>query len=363
MDLATLLQQLRDDGTIASVAQNPRAQFGTPARRYIGAELLPERPVQDNAFREESVRYRTVLANAGTRYSPTQKKGGALVGSFLVELGEHDIATELTSRDYDALLRLVQGATSMEAMAQVVDFLDITVNRALIERNEKERWDAIVNASVVRTGDNSYAETVPYSNPTGHRAAAGTAWSDPALADPFADIFAMADLLASKGFRVGRIVTSRTVLSMMAAADRVRTRVGLATITPTGQITSSSGRATLEAINGALQADGLPAIELYDLQYRTSTDTGYFLPRDVVVMVATTGREETVDLGDDEPLTLENTLGYAAIGRAAGQANSGRVLRAEHKENKPPRIEAEGWQTALPVIYEPEAIGVINSIG
>jgi hypothetical protein len=37
-------------------------------------------------------------------------------------------------------------------------------------------------------------------------------------------------------------------------------------------------------------------------------------------------------------------------------------VRAEHKEDKPPRIEAQGWQTSLPVITEPEAIGVLTGI-
>jgi hypothetical protein len=32
------------------------------------------------------------------------------------------------------------------------------------------------------------------------------------------------------------------------------------------------------------------------------------------------------------------------------------------REDKPPRVESEGWQTSLPVLMEPEAVVVINSI-
>ena len=78
-------------------------------------------------------------------------------------------------------------------------------------------------------------------------------------------------------------------------------------------------------------------------------------------MLATTGRDATLDLGDSEQL-LTDTLGYTAIGRAAGQAQPGRVVRMEAFDNKPPRIEGEAWQTSLPVITEPEAIGVIAAI-
>jgi hypothetical protein len=199
------------------------------------------------------------------------------------------------------------------------------------------------------------------SNPDNHRAAAGGTWSSDSY-DPFADILAMADLLESKGYTVGRIITSRTVLSILAGNDKVKARTGVATINASGQITATAGRATRDAINGALERDGLPAIETYDLQYRTQTGTGYFLSRSAFVLVATTGQDESIDLGDTNSLMVANTLGYTALGRAAGQAMPGRVLRMEAFENKPPRIEAEGWQTSLPVITNPEAIAVITSI-
>lgn len=359
-DLYTLINDMRRDGTIAAVARNAAAQFGRAGRQYLGADLLPERMVDDNAFREESIRYRTVVANDGTRYSPTQKRDGDIVGSFLVELGESDIAREFTSRHYDALLRYLNNNASMEAVTSLTQWLDTTVNLALVEHNEKQRWQAIVSAAVTRVGDNAYSETVSYSNPTGHRVAQSAAWSTDST-DIFGDIFTMADLLASKGYTVNRMYTSRTVLAIMAGNNTVKTRTGIAVVNTSGQITSAAGRATADAINGILQADGLPPITLYDLQYRTQTGTAYFLPRNVFVLVGTTGADESLDLGDSERF-LENTLGYTAVGRAAGQSAPGRVVRMEAREDKPPRIEAEGWQTSLPVILHPEAIGVITGV-
>ena len=360
-DIAGLVNQLMTDGTVPTIALNPQAQFGIAPRRYLGAELLPERNVDENAYREESIIYRTVIANDGTRYSPAQKKGAALIGSFLVELGNSDIATEFTSRDYDALLKMLNSRPTMDAAATLINWLDRTVNLALIEKNEKQRWEAIVSAAVVRSGDNGYTETVSYSNPANHRAAAGGTWSNDSY-DPFTDILAMADLLESKGYTVGRIITSRTVLSILAGNDKVKARTGVATINASGQISATAGRATRDAMNLALERDGLPAIETYDLQYRTQTGTGYFLSRSAFVLVATTGQDESIDLGDTNSLMVQNTLGYTAIGRATGQAAAGRAIRMEPKQDKPPRIEAEGWQTSLPVITNPEAIAVISSI-
>lgn len=363
-DLYALVTELMEDGTFARVASNPLAQFGMPARRYLGATLLPEQLVPDNMFREDAVKYRTVIANDGTRYSPAQKKGNELVGSFAVELAHQDIASEMTGRAYDALVKLIASGgqrPTMEGAAQIVNFVDTTINLALIEKTELQRWQAIVDASVPLSGDNGYSETVTYSNPTNHRAAAGGTWSSDSY-DPFADILAMADLLAGKGYTVNRIITSRTVASILAGNDKVKARTGLPIVNVGGTISVSQSRATFDAINGALARDGLPPFETYDLQYRTQTGSAYFLDRDVFVLVGTTGRDATIDQADSEPVVMANTLGYTAIGRGVGQATPGRVIRSEAFSNKPPRIEAEGWQASLPVILEPEAIAVIHTI-
>ena len=359
-ELFTLIKNAMEDGTFATIAKNRAAQFGTPARNYLGATLLPERTVMKNMYREQGIRYRTIIANDGTRYSPAQKKKGELFGSMLVELGNSDIAREITAEEYDALIDYLNRNASMEAMAQVIDWVDVVLNRALLEKNEKQRWEAIVSASIVRQGDNGYTETVSYPNPSGHRVNAGGTWSSDAY-DPFTDILAQADLMESKGFSVNRIIASRNVISILSGNDKVKARTGVATISSSGQIQATAGRASLDALNMALERDGLPAIERYDLQYRTQTGTGRFLASNVFVMIATTGRDETIDLGDSEEL-LTDTLGYLAVGRAAGQSAPGRVVRMEAFDNKPPRVEGEAWQTSLPVITEPEAISVIGSI-
>lgn len=361
MDFAALVTQLMTDGTVPTLALNTSAQFGIAPRAYLGATLLPERTVFENAYREEAIRYRTIIANDGTRYSPAQKKGAEIVGSMLVELGNSDIAREFTARDLDALIRILGRSLDEEAAITLTNWLDRTVNLALVEKNELQRWQAIVNASVVRQGDNGYTETVSYPNPANHRVAAGGTWSNDSY-DPFADILTQADLLASKGYTVNRIIAPRPVVSILAGNDKVKARTGLPIVNVGGTISVSQSRATQAAISDALSRDGLPPIETYDLQYRTQTGTGYFLSRSAFVMVATTGRDETIDRGDTEDLTLTETIGYVGVGRAAGQGDPGRVVRMEAKTNKPPRIEAEGWQTSLPVITEPEAIAVITGI-
>lgn len=363
MDIRGLIEEMLAGGDVELIARDPRAQFGTPTRQYLGATLLPERLVDENVFEETAIRYRTVVANGATRYSPVQIKGpNLLVGSFLVKLAEQDIGAEFTSRDYDAVLKTLARGSTMEGAAAVIRWLDVSVNRALLDLNEVQRWQAIVDALVLQRGNQGFAEDIAYSNPAGHRANASGAYTGGGAVDPFLDIFAMSTLLSGKGYKVSRIITSTPVVNKILGNPFVAERLGSVRIVGPGDIGGIVRRATLAAVNSRLAEDGLPAIEVYDEQYNTVNATNFFLKRDVIVLVATTGQDEEVRTSESTVELLPNTLGYHAIGRPAGQANPGRRIRMEAFDNKPPRIEGEGWQTALPVITQPEAIAVIKNI-
>lgn len=361
MNLQELVNQMRADGYFSDLANDRAAQFGTRARRYIGAEILPERTVDKNAYRETAIKWRPILAGASTRFSPPTMRGGAISESMLIELAEADIQRELTGEDYDALLAYLGRSATMQAMASITSFVDTTINLAMAELNELWRWQAIVDAQIDLRGVNAYRETVDLPNPSGHRFAATVQWSDDAN-DPMTDIHAAAEVLTGKGLTPSRIICSRDVVSILTQNAKVKARAGVAVISPTGQIQGAIGRATLDTLNAIMAQDNLPVIETYDLQWRTQDGSGYFLPRATFVMLASTARDQTLDLADEEPLVLRDTLGYTAVGRAAGQAAPGKVIHVEQFSDKPPRIMAQGWETVLPVILEPEAITVIHTI-
>ncbi len=178
----------------------------------------------------------------------------------------------------------------------------------------------------------------------------------------------MAQKLWDKGYDVGRIVTSRKVVGILSRNAKMvaKTTGRLFVNTTGGVVTQPTGRTDLAALNALLSADGLPPMETYDLQYFDQAGARRFMPDNVFNMFGTTGREETVSETQIAAGNLEivpNTLGYHAVGRPAGEANPGRVIRMWPKDDKPPRIQAEGWQTSLPVLTEPEAIGSIQNIG
>lgn len=366
MDLQSFVRQMQEDGTLDQLANSPRAQFGPRNRQFLGATILPERQVARNSGTEAQIEYRTVIANDGTRYSPVQiKQTGQLVGSFSWELGHQDIGSQLDSVQYDALLELLESNANMDAMATMVGFVDNTIVQPLIEVVEKQRWQALVDAMVVRIGDNGVREEVEYPNPEGHRVTAGGDWWDDSY-DPIEDIFAINAMFEDKGMRLRQIITRRQILMALSRNEMVRRRyAGVRVLSDSDLFTPMSA----PQLNAGLVADGLPQIETYDLSYNTQDGSRTpFLPAGTMVFLAETGAD--VDIVDDYPpqqggevyRTLEDTLGYAAIGRGAGRPTSGRYVRAESFDNKPPRVECEGWQASLPIIQQPEAVAVISGI-
>lgn len=390
--IATAITQMMEQGLPDLVARNQLAQFGDPQRRYIGAELLPERNVDRNAFREEQIRWRTVIAADSTRYSPAQKRGSDLYSTFLVELGDSDIMAEMTAQDYELLLRMLQhtgqpiNGLSMQAITQVTNWLDIRVNRALIESCEKQRWEYLVDGMVVRVGDNGYSEVVKYANPPGHRLTPAKQWTDP-TSDPYDDIQAACQVLINKGYTPGRIFTSSRVVGIMSRNPAVKQRGGTAVVVnnttaatagnpPSGTVRLSRNNATASSINQMLRDDGLPVLETYDLQYRTQFGTKRFMPDNCVVIVAGTERNQDAswlssggygpDMWNlflkDQQQRFGSIIGYHAIGLPTGHQTPGRVMLMKSRDEKPPSVTAQGWQSHLPVPLDVEGVVVIKNL-
>ena len=369
-DLKTTIQAMTADGAFRKLLVNPLSQFGRTGRMYLGATILPERLVPNNKYTETMIKYRTVLANDATRYSPAQKKGNDIVGSMDVSLQEQDIAAEYTSEDYDAALAVANvnsmtgnvGNPDMGGVVAITNWFNTRVNLALIEKIEKMRFEALVSASIALSGDNGYTDTVTYPNPTGQRVAAAGSWIDNNY-DPLQDLFERMTFAASKGYTIGRIIAGNPVIFALLNNTKVKAAVGgYVSVNSGGALTASQARVSLQALNTYLNENSLPTIEPYNLQYRTQTGSGFFMPRNAMLLLATTERDVEIDLGDLEQLPIRSVAGYVGVGRAAGQPNSGRAVDMQVFTKKPPRVEAEGWQTSLPVITDPESVFVLSGI-
>lgn len=386
-DLTTLIREIDANTDFDRMRLDIRSQFGNENNPLLGATLLPETIKSSNAYSEEQVRYKTVLANAGTSYSPAQiKTGERLYGRFDVRFGNTNIADTMTADDLEKLMDFLKFAdvdqtANLQAMATVLGFIDKSIIQPHLLLNEKYRWDAIIDGVVQRRGFNGYEEDVTYPNPSGHRPAVpGGTIAAPAgwysiddNYDPFSDIFEARNFLAKKGFRINRIISNFEIAHVFMNHPANKVRFGGIALTD-GNFRRVVPGLNFEQINQELRANQLPTWEIYDRTYTDKDESDglvksfRYLERATyhpIVLVCTTGRNESlIDFGDRTSMLtsveLEDTLGYYGIGRVKGKPSAGRWLHTEVTERHPGGLYAEGIQEGLPVITEPEAFVVLK---
>lgn len=376
MDIGKLILDLEKNNQIQGIMTNNRAQFGPANAPLIGADLLPERTVDKNSYREEAVKFRTFAANPSTRYSPVTFVDGALASSFLVELGESDYGQTLDSNVYDALRKEMRAGTLEQAASRLLQFTAMA-NDALIQRNHIWRMQALVDGRInAKYGNVQF--TVDFARPTGHRVtvpsgtiASPAGWYDQNY-DQIADIVAMIEMLGRKGYIVSRIMTSQRILTLMLKSKNTRQYMNSVVAVPSLDGTGISARGTARQVNRSQleqiirdnTTSTFSGFEVNDQYYNTRNGSKRYFREDAMLFVCSTGRSEEYlpeDYdGEDGPLVVPDTLGYFGVGVAAGQDSPGRVITLEAiTKKKPPRVEQEAWQTSGPVILEPEAIAVI----
>lgn len=369
MEISQLLDQMQADGTLFRVANNPLVQFGTDTRAYLGATILPERTVRTNAYRESKIGFRTLVANHGSRYSPAQRKNGKFIGHFDVVLSDSDIADEFTGEEYDTLLDLItpivgpidgQSVPGMAAIAQVARWIDKGINLPLVEVNEVMRWQALVDKKVTLRGDNGYKEDINYPSYPDLTINASN-WADPNV-DPMDDFQKIATAFGARGVTLARVIMGLPAITLLMNNAKIRARIGPVVIANGGNLVQENGLVDASQLNALFTRNNLPVPEQYNLQYRTQVGSNFFLRRDAVVVIGTSDSEERIDLGEGQFEIVPGTLGYLAVGRGVGRPAPGRYIRSEAFDNKPPRITAEGWQTSLPVITEPDLVAVLKGL-
>lgn len=362
-DIFTLHREIVEEGHLLTLARDPRISFGTANRRYIGAEILPDRPVTENQFTESDMRYFTSPANDATRYSEPQMKQVARAAGFDVKLGELDIAAQLTGRDFDNIRKVAMN-NPVAAKNQLIAWLNAGLNLSIVEKVEIQRWNAILDAIVQIVGTDGKLSSLILDNPVGHRltipsgtTAAPTGWYG--NQDPMDAIFAMKTFLSGKGYELRRVIGDSEVTNALVTNPTMQSRLGTLTIAG-GSLTSRAGLVSKQNLDAYLQSFGIPVIEEYNLTYRTQLSTGFFKKRGTLAFICATGRSETIDNGDSTLSVLENVSGYNAVGLAVGEDTPGRVIRTEARNLKPIGIYGQAFQTSVPVITEPESIGVIT---
>lgn len=380
-NLEDLIRQItEEDPHYYHLANSPQLQFGTEQEPFLFAQLLPERTVEQNAFREDRIRMiEPPPALDGTRYGPAQMaEGGVSYGSFMVELGYTDIANQLTGRQLDALIKILdQNAGSPEAIASTIRWIDLNLIRPHLRKNELQRRDALLLGSVARAGTDGLSETITLYTPSGFRpeVSGGTVGSPAGLfatstaTDPWDNILAARDLLGAKGKSVQAMYCTSSFLTDLSKNPAIKLRTNKVTVNASGQIEGYSQRPRQSEINMLANDDGLPAFTVYDYGYKAAAAAAfsrYMEPttdRHYLLMLGSTDNRMGLDglVQDNNSDLFEfDVLGYYGIGTNAGQTAPGRTLYTEVSNRKPAGLYGESYQCGFPVIQEPESFVVIE---
>lgn len=366
--LKRLIDELNAQNTFYASANDVSLQFETTTTgAMLFSTVLPERLVTENTFRDTGVRFKTVIANDNTRYSPPQYKKNMIAGSVLVEMADSDTAAQLSAQEYEIFIRQLDRGDTIQAIASLTRMFETGVAEPLAILRERHRVDAIAMGYIHRRGANGFQEYVHFPKPPGHRLSvpSGTTgtpagWYSPTYSI-LSDLKTIKALLLAKGYRVNRVITTPEIVNNCLLINNEIKSYGLVTLQAPGggsavQLTTRQDRNSMVA---ALDAIGFPVPEEYDAGYSDQTKYNYFLNSKFIIL-CTTGRSAEVNLGENTPIIIPNSLGYTAIGLATNQLSPGVATKVEAFDGKDARIDAMGWQAAFPIIQDPEAYAVFT---
>ncbi|MEO0533251.1 MAG: major capsid protein [Cyanobacteria bacterium P01_A01_bin.123] len=378
-----LYEELQEERYFQRLALDPQAQFGSERQPLLGARILPERIVEENAYEETQVRYRTRPALDNNRYSPTQKqKNGHLIGSFRVDLGHTDTQKDLTGKDYDDLRKLLMRGGDMEAMSRVIGWTDLELLQPHVIKNEIQRWQALLTAVTTRQTINGQMEPINYYRPADHvvtipggTQAAPQGWNLNTY-DPFDDIEAGLEKLNGLGYDVTSMYATPYLARTLRLNAEVIKRTSFVVVNSNSEIVSSTNRVSNQILDDVFTDEGYPVLTRYNGGYESEVGFNRYMDveagYDYLLMVGSTQRNYEIasdyvgatntDISGftDGSIVLNDTLGYYGVGRNPGKDASGRTIHTWMNEKKPVGMGGESYQTGLPVITDPQAYYVIR---
>ncbi len=362
-EILEFVQQAVDSGKVFSFVNDPRSQFRVVGpdgqiQTYLGATFLPLVSQDSNLFVDEGFEWLSLIGTDGDLFSRVPLRSAARHRAQGVSLATNDSGAQLTPKDYDTLKRLVRLGKLEGANRVIQTLLLVGAIRPLNDIIEKQRWQAIVDAKVVRAGDNDYYEEVDYTNIPGHRVNTGQQWYDPDY-DPILDIQAMADKMGS----VTNIIVRRRLVSVLTSHPKMRMRSGSVVLDGTS-LRNIPGRSNLSELNQILTLDGLPPLQIYESYFHNLQGERIPFLRDTAFVMLNTSAIDPENISVDPDLITPTSLGYVGNGTPAGQDRPGRVAFLHTILNtKAPGMWVEGTQVTLPVVRTSEdnhRVGVLN---
>ena len=371
--IAALIAYLLQTRQLQILPGNLLAQWGPPGRRFLGADFMPPRLLENNADTIDNLSYYTVAAKDGTRSSPAQLvKGGVVFGSIQYALTNSDLARQFTGNDYEGLVRYLQRRETVQAQAAVVGWTDTTLVQALVERDEFKIWARLTTGGFGRFGDNGFVEFIDGPSLSGQYVIVAGDWSDPTY-NPWPDIEARIQREVNLGYEKSgiRVVFTDQIRTILKQNPHTAVKAGKSVL-----VTNSAGQIQTQPITGIVddadidaifRAMGVQAPISYDLRgFSPGHVQKRFFPEGNMLFMGATGRTEEVRYNEDNPEDVQvvnDTVGFLGIGVANAQQTPGRRVEVRPFLNqKDARLEGEAWQTSDPILLEPLAVAGLSGI-
>lgn len=311
-----------------------------PVNRFALRQWLPSRVIDDLTYR--FTRGGDSLIEAATyRAYDAESRIASRPGIVRVSGELPPISMKIMLGEYDQLRRRANPLPSVqEAILSDTD----RVVRMIEARLEVARGAALADGQVT-ISENGFIATVDYGRSSSCQVVPTTLWSNSALATPIADLVTWATAYTNlNGEGPGAIVMSKQARGLIMASAEARGMASLGGTTPS--------LVTAGALSTILEANELPPITTYDVQYAVNGVSQRVIPAGYVLMLpaaAAPDSFEATQLGATfSGVTADaQEADYGLAGEEAG------IVAGVYKTFDPLTFWTRGSAIALPVLVNP----------
>lgn len=309
---------------------------------YLPNDTTPDGDIEfrviRGAFRDQdaaTVRAWDTEAPIAGRQGVSKLMGELLPVSRKIPLGEEE---RLRKR---GLERGLAGSANVALIDAIYNDAE-NMAKAVANRFELFRGEVLEKGTVTLNENGVAPPVVDFGRKAGHTVTAGILWSTIATATPIANMRAWVQTyIDSNGVAPGFALTSTQVISYLMQSAEIRALVAGPGGTP--------GIVTVDTVNAAFQAYGLPAFVPYDTQVRVAgTQTRPIAANKVILMPP---------VGETAGATLFGTTAEAielAEARAIHQEQCPGMVVVPMKESDPVRTWTLATAVGFPVLINPD---------
>lgn len=306
--------------------------------RFTLSNVFPENTIDDTVYGFQK-RTESVIRAASARTYDAEAAIGSRPGVARVTGQLPPISQKIVLTEGERLMlrNLLGGGNVSDEFIQEIFNDAARMVSAVQARVELARGDALTDGIVTIMGEEIEGGlTVDFGVPAGHKVVAAAVWTT-TTTDIVTDVRNWVETYVdANGVPPGRAITSTRIISAMLRNESVQALIG--------------DRPTLDNLNLAMQAEGFPTIERYDVQVVTPAGAqARVIPDDRFIMLPGTDGDV---LGRTEYGITVEAMELVNEGLIPSEAAAG-VVAVAWKTKDPVQIWTKGAAIALPLIVNP----------